>query len=330
MTAIVLKRLAQSLAVVWASVTLLFAIFYVVPGDRVDQVMGGERVLDQRTHAAVTERLGLDEPVYVQYGKLWANLARGDLGESFVDGDPVVDTLKTAAPASFRLAFWALVVEIVGGVGSAIALTLWRNRFSTAMSVAVSVLLLALPVFVTGYLLQYVFGIAPFKYGWPDWLRMGVQGDGPGTWLGLLPTGEQWRYLVLPALTLGAVSGAVAHRLTVRAIDDATSSAHVRAAAARGISRRRIVVKHVMRNIAGPVIAFVGVDLALLFGSAVVTESVFGWPGVGGEMAAALARADAPVIFGLALVIAIAYVACNLVVDVLHRLVDPRVAGARR
>lgn len=325
-----LERLFQAAFVVWASVTLLFAIFFLLPGDRADQIIGGERLLDQQTRAAVTENLGLDEPAHVQYGRLWANLFDRDLGTSYVNGTPVWETIQAAAPASLRLTFWALVVELVAGLGTALLLSRWRSRTGNWLSTGVTALLLSAPVFVTGYLLQYFAGILPFEWGWPESIRPAVQGIGPDTWFGVLPTGEQWRYLLLPSIALGLLSGAVLHRLAVESLESASNSAYVRGAQARGVSRGRIVRRHVLRNALGPVIAFLGVDIALLFGSAVVTESVFGWPGVGGEMARALERADAPVIFGLAITIAVAYVLCSFLFELLHRVVDPRTGGVYR
>ncbi len=322
----VLRRLLMAVFVVWGSVTLLFAIFFVVPGDRVDKVMGGDRVVSAETHAQVTRKFALDRPLVVQYGHYWRNLLRGDLGTSYVNDRDVSDILSKTTSASMRLAFWAVLVEINVGAGSGIFVAVKRSRSVGALGVVSTTAMLSLPVFVIGFVLQLAFGVFPFQHGWPQWMVLHVQGIGPDSWaFGIIPLGEQWRYLVLPALTLGSVSGAVLHRLTRDTVRSAMDSDFARAARARGVRERDVIVRHGIRNAIVPILTFVGVDLATLFGAAVVTESVFNWPGVGSQMAIALARADAPVVLGLTIILAIAYSFVNLLVDVVHTVIDPRV-----
>ena len=317
-------RLLMTLFVVWGSVTLLFVIFFIVPGDRVDKIVGGDRVLDATTRAQVVDKYALDEPLIVQYTTYWGNVLTGDLGSSYVNDRSVSDILGDTTKSSLRLAFWAVAFEVVIGAGLGIVAALKRSRLIDFAGLTSTVLLLSVPVFVLGFVLQLLFGVLPFQNGWT---LFKVQGIGPDSWfLGVIPTGEQWRYLVLPAVTLGAISGAVLYRLTRETVSGAMNSTYANAARARGVRERDVVVRHVLRNSVMPLLTFVAIDIATLFGAAVVTESVFNWPGVGSEMAKALARADAPVVLGLTLVLAIAYSLVNLIVDIVHAIVDPRVS----
>jgi len=298
----------------------------VLPGDRVDAVLAGERYASPELRAQTAERLGLDQPLLVQYGRYLNNLVHGDFGNSFVTDRPVSSVIRETAPASLRLAFWATIAETIVGLAVASFVMRRRSKRWRTMSTIVTVAMLSLPVFVLGYVLQLALGVFPAEHNWPQWARFPVQGIGPDTWfLGVIPTGEQWRSLVMPVVVLASVSTAIVIRLAINSITTVQAQPHVAGARARGLSERRVFTRHVLRNALLPVITFIGVDLVGLFGAAVVTETVFNWPGIGSEIATALGRQDVPIILGITVVLAIAYVLANLVVDLLYRVLDPRV-----
>jgi ABC-type dipeptide/oligopeptide/nickel transport system permease component len=319
-----LKRVIGGIVVTWGAVTLLFLAFWVLPGDRVDAVLASDRFLTDDVRDRTMERLGLDEPLLVQYGRYWESIAHGDFGNSFVTGREVRDIITSTAPASLRLAFWAVLIELI--VGVLLARFMFRRNRALRMPIGVVTLLaLSVPVFVVGLVLQLALGVFPAEHNWPAWLRFPVQGIGPDEWiLGVIPSGDQWRSLVLPAVTLAAASTAIAYRLTMSSLRSVSTEPHVNGARARGLSERLVFRRHIARNATIPAITFVGLDLANLFGAAVITESVFNWPGVGSEVATALERQDTPVILGFTIVLCGVYLLVNIAVDVLYRLLDPR------
>lgn len=309
---------------VWGAVTVLFLLFFVLPGDPV-QRLAGERAVPPTVRANIEARYGLDQPVLVQYGRYWRQLASGDLGESYQSRRPVRDIVADTGAASLRLAVWAVALEVVLGVLAGVVSALRRNSFLDALTTVSTTLLLAVPVFVLGYLLQYALGVVPARNELPDWLRFPVQGAGPDSWAWfVVPTNGQWRYLVLPVLTLASASTALIARMTRTTMLEVLDADHVRTARAKGLSERQVVLKHGLRNAMAPVVTLVGLDLGVLVGSAVVTETVFDWPGMGTAMFGAIATEDAPVVLGLVLVLVIATIAVNLVVDLGYGLLDPR------
>jgi ABC-type dipeptide/oligopeptide/nickel transport system permease component len=318
----VVRRLVGALFVVWASVTALFLVFHVLPGNGADALLSGDRVASEQLREQTEQRLGLDRPLIVQYGKYWSGVLQGDLGTSFATGRPVSDMLLDAAPASLRLAFWALIVEVAIGIGLAVAV--YRRRRLRALLSGWAVIAIAVPIFVVGYLFQIYLGVYPAQHDWPEWLQFPVQGIGANDWWLMFPAGEQWRYVLLPAVTLALVSSAILLRLTYAALREAVNAPHVAGARARGLSERLIFRRHVLRNALLPLLTFLAADLVALFGSAVLTETVFNWPGVGTVVSRAIERRDVPVVLGTSIVLAVAYVMINTLVDVVYRLIDPR------
>ena len=191
-------------------------------------------------------------------------------------------------------------------------------------------LLFFIPVFVLGYLLQYALGVFPFQHGWPAWSRFPVENIGPNSWtLLVVPTGAEWRHLLLPALTLASVSTALLARMARSAMLEVMGADHVRTARAKGLSETRVVLGHGLRNAAIPIVTLIGLDLGTLIGSAVLTETVFNWPGMGSAIQQAATSLDAPVVLGLTLVLVLVYLAVNLLVDLSYALFDPRIRYGR-
>ena len=322
----VLRRTLLIVPVVWGAVSLLFLVFFILPGDPVELISGTGRAVNAETRAAVEAKYGLDKPWYEQYGRFWSRLAQGDLGDSFKQSRSVNDVLGTTAPASVRLALWAVIVEILIGVVAGVVSAVRRYSFIDTLTTVSTTMVVAVPVFVLGYLLQYMLGVYTFQHDYPSWARFPVQGIGPDTWtLFFIPTGSQWRYLVLPALTLASVSTALVARMTRSTMLEVMRADDMRTAAAKGLSRRTIVLKHGLRNAMIPVVTLVGLDIGTLIGSAVLTETVFNWPGMGTAIQRAITSLDAPVVLGLSLVLVVAYVVINLLVDLSYALLDPRI-----
>ena len=307
------------------AVSILFVVFFVVPGDPVDQ-LAGERAVTAEVRENIEEKFGLDRPWYVQYGRYWNHLAHGDLGESYQSRRHVNDMVREAAPASLRLALWAVIIEILIGLTAGLVSAVKRYSFIDALTTVSTTMVVAIPVFVLGYLFQYSLGVYTFQHGYPDWARFPVQGIGPDSWaFFFIPTNGQWRFLILPAITLASVSTALVARMMRTTMLEVMKADYMRTAAAKGLSRRQVVLKHGLKNAMIPVVTLVGLDLAQLIGSAILTETVFNWPGMGSKIATAIRGLDAPVVLGMTLVIVLAYAIINLLVDISYAFFDPRI-----
>jgi len=326
-----LRRLLLIIPVVVGSVTILFAAFFVLPGggSKTAELLAGGgqgRAVAAPILANVIKQNGLDQPVYVQYGRYWRKVVQGDLGKSYKTGRSVNEILKQDAPNSIRLATWALILEAIIGIGAGILSAVRKYSFVDGLTTVLTTIFLAVPVFVLGYLLQFGLGVFPVQHDWPGFLRFEVQGIGPNSWaLGIIPTGGQWRFLLLPAFTLACVGMAVVARLTRSTMLEVGDADFIRTARAKGASEGSVVFKHTLRNALIPVVTLIGLDLGTLMGSAVLTEKVFSWPGMGSEIADAAAGRDAPVVIGLTIVVIIAYVVINLLVNLSYALLDPRI-----
>ena len=330
----VVRRLLLIVPVVWGALTLLFVLFFVVPGDPVDLIAGagGSRAVTPAVRANIEAKFGLDEPVPTQYVDYWKRTLTGDLGDSYANRRSVNDILKDTVTASSRLAVWAIIIEVLIGITAGLVSAVRQYSFLDALTTVSTAAVSAVPVFVLGYLFQNTFGIFTYQHGFPDWARLPVQGIGPDSWtLFFIPTGDQWRYLILPAITLAAVSTALVARMTRTTMLEVNKADFIRTARAKGLSERQVVLKHGLRNALIPVITLIGLDLASLIGSAILTETVFNWPGMGSTIATAIGRRDAPVVLGLTLVLVVLYVVINLLVDLSYGLLDPRVRfGAKQ
>jgi ABC-type dipeptide/oligopeptide/nickel transport system permease component len=201
-----------------------------------------------------------------------------------------------------------------------------RYSFADKLTTVGTAALSAVPVFVLGFVLQYAFAVYPNKQGWPDWTKLRTQGLGPDTWtLFFIPTGEQWRYLILPAVTLACVSTALAARMTRGSMLEVLRADYMRTARAKGLRERQVVYKHGLRNAMLPVITLLGIDFGTVIGAAVLTETVYSWPGLGSQIANSIQDRDLPVLLGLTLAVTIAFTIINLLVDLSYAWFDPRI-----
>ena len=298
MAGYIVRRVLLIIPVVWGAMTLLFMAF-LLPGDPVD-ALSGERAPTAIVRRQITEKYGLDQPVHVRYGRYMGDVLQGDLGHSYKQGRTVNAILKQTAPNSLRLATWAIILEVVIGLTAGIISAVRQYSFLDTWVTVTTTMVVAIPVFVLGYLFQYTLGVYTFEQGFPEWLRFPTSGIGPNKWgLGIIPLGGQWKYLLLPAVTLASVSSAIVARMTRTTMLEVMKADYMRTAVAKGLSQRRVILQHGLKNAMIPVVTLIGLDLASLIGSAVLTETVFNWPGMGRPSPVPRESLDAPVVLGL-------------------------------
>ena len=332
MVSYLVRRIALLVPTVFLALSFLFFLFFLLPGDPAKLLAGGgTRTVDEGVVERINERYGLDEPILVQFKDYWTRTVRWDLGESFLNGRSVNDILGERALASMRLGIWAIIIEVVVGIGVGLLSAIRRYSLSDRVTTVVTAAAAAIPVFVLGFVLQQLFAVQPFKQDWPEWARLKVQGIGPDSWtLFFIPTGEQWRYLVLPAITLASVSTALATRMMRGSMLEVLRADYMRTARAKGLRERSVVLRHGLRNALIPVVTLIGIDFGTVIGASILTETVFNWPGLGSAIANAVGARDAPVVLGLSLVVVLAYTIINLLVDISYAWFDPRIRLGER
>lgn len=325
MAGYVVRRLLLVIPVVWGALTILFILFFIVPGDPVELMAGGGRAVPESTRAAIEKEFGLDEPILSQYVQFWQRTLTGDLGESYASRRPVSDILGETLPNSVRLAVWAIAFEALIGISAGVLSAVKRYSFIDGLTTVLTAIASSIPVFVLGFLFQQMFGVFPNENGWPQWARLPVQGT-PQEWnFFFFPAGDEWKKLVLPTIVLASVGTALVARMTRTTMLEVTRADYMRTARAKGLKEREVVLGHGLRNALIPVVTLIGLDLANLIGAAILTETVFNWRGMGRQIANSIFRRDAPVVLGLTLVLVVAYVVINLLVDLSYGFFDPRV-----
>jgi len=313
-----LRRISLGLFVMFAVTIIVFAIFFVGPGPAyVAQRLAGKSATPQIVNA-VRHRLQLDKPTYVQYWHFLVRLLHGDLGYSYYHGQPVTTVLKEAFPITLSLAIGASVVWLVLGVLSGILSAVKRGSAWDRIVTIIALFFYSMPVFVLGLLLLYVF-----------YFRFALAGihlfPGQGyTYISASPV-KWFESLVLPWISLALISAATYTRLTRGSMLDVMGEDYIRTARAKGLSERRVIYRHALRSALTPVVSQFGIDVGTLLGGAVLTETVFGLPGLGWTAVQSIENQDLPVIIGIVVIAAGAVVVANIVVDVLYAVLDPRV-----
>jgi peptide/nickel transport system permease protein len=310
------RRLAWSVLVVWFVATSVFAIYFAVPRD-VARLVAGSRASEQ-TLVLVRKRLGLDQPVRVQYIQFLMRLAHGDLGQSFQTQEAVTTIVARDLPVTTSLALGASVLWLVVGVGAGtIAATRRRSRADRMINTA-ALGFYSMPTFLVGQLLLFFLFYRLYVAGYELFP--------PGSYVPFTENPLQWaRFLILPWASIALVSAATYSRLTRGAMLDVLHEDYIRTARSKGISELRVTTHHALRGALTPVVSQFGIDVGSLMGGAIVTEVVFGLPGLGREAVQAIANQDLPIIMGITILSAALVVAANLVVDVLQAVMDPRV-----
>ena len=304
MLTFLVRRLLLTIPVLLGVLFVVMLTMDLIPGDPVALMLGDGAT--KENIARFREHLGLDRPLPVRYVQYLGRVVTGDLGRSIQQNRPVVDELADAWPATLQLATAGLFLAVLMGVSTGIVSAVWPNSVFDAFSRLSSLFGLSMPVFWTGLVLIVVFAF------WLPWLPVGGIGS---------PA-----HLVLPAVTLALPSIAMIARMTRSSVLEVLREDYVRTARAKGVRERLVVVKHALRNAAIPILTLVGLQAGQLMGGAVLTETVFAWPGLGRLMVKAIFARDYILLQGAVLLFAMAFVVINLIVDLSYGALDPRVS----
>lgn len=313
------RRLFQALLVVIAMTAIVFVGVNVI-GNPIDILISPDA--DQAERLRAIREWGLDQPLWVQYFQFLKSLLEGDFGRSYVYNQSAVEIILQRLPATFELAVTAMLLSILFGIPLGLYCGLRPNRWLSRILMTGSILGFSLPTFWVGLMLIMVFSV---QLGW-------LPASGRGETVGFL--GVQWslltldglRHLILPALNLSLFKVALVMRLTRAGVQEALPQTYVRYARARGLSEPRIIGVHVLRNILIPIVTVIGLEFGSVIAFSVVTESIFAWPGMGKLIVDAINVLDRPVIVAYLMIIVLIFVCINLIVDILYRLLDPRVS----
>jgi ABC-type dipeptide/oligopeptide/nickel transport system permease component len=310
MLSFILRRLLQTIPTILAVVALIFILFSIIPGSFVSGLGDDGRGLDTEVYERMRRELGLDDPVHVRFGRYVGGLVTGDFGTSFKTKEPVTTMINKRMVPTLLLVFSAMLIAMSLGIPLGFVAALKPGSLIDTVSIFGAVSGLALPKFWFGLLLMYLFALKL------KWLPSFGFGDG------------DLRHLLLPAITLGVSPMALFARTTRAAVLDIMSADFVRTARSKGMSERRVLTWHVMRNAAVLIVTIVGLQFGALMGQAVVVEKLFSWPGLGSLLVDSVIQRDIPAVQGSILVIVLCFLAVNTLIDVLYGLIDPRIKYA--
>ncbi|WP_213697576.1 ABC transporter permease [Acetomicrobium sp.] len=301
----IVRKMLYAVPVIWGVVTIVFILMTIVPGDPARLMMGQRG--DPETLARIRADLGLDLPIHKQYTRFLKDLVRGDLGVSYRNNEKVVDALMTRFGATLKLAFWAMVLAALLGIlaGVVSAVKQYSIFDYSAMFIAISGI--SAPVFWVGLLLLLVFAYTLHLV--------------PG--VGYVP--GDWRYFILPVITLGVRPAALIARLTRSCMLEVLTQDYIRTARSKGLRERIVIMRHALKNALIPVVTIIGTQVAELLSGAVLTETIFAWPGVGRLAVEALIARDFPMIRGTVIFMAVIFLVANLIVDISYGFIDPRI-----
>ena len=299
------RRLLQIIPVFFGATFLIFAMVYLMPGDPV-AALGGDKGLTEAAAARIREEHNLDKPFWMQYLLYLKGVFTLDFGKSF-NQQPVIDVMARAFPVTMALAIYALAIESIFGITLGTIAGVRRGGWFDSTILVFSLLLISVPTFVLGFVLQFLLGIK----------------------LGILPVtasvSVDFASLTMPAMVLGGVSLAYVIRLTRQSVSENVSADYVRTARAKGLTNRAVMSRHILRNSLIPVATFLGGDLGALMGGAIITEGIFNINGVGGTLWQAIRLGEAPTVVSITTVLVLVYILANLVVDLLYAVLDPRI-----
>lgn len=318
MTVFIIRRLMQSAVVVLVMSFLVFSGVNIV-GDPVEMMVSDEA--DQEERERVIRSMGLDKPWYMQYGLFVANALKGDLGNSFVYGEPALQLIVQRIPATFELALVALLMAIIIGIPLGVIAGLRPEARASRVIMAGSILGFSLPTFWVGLMFIMLFAV---MLGWLPSTGRGDTVAFLGMQLSFL-TLDGLSHLLMPAVNLALFKISLVIRLARAGTREAVHQDYIKFARAKGLSTRRIIFVHLMKNIMIPVVTVLGLEFGGLIAFSVVTETVFAWPGMGKLIIDSINNLDRPVIVAYLMIIVLIFVVINLVVDVLYSILDPRV-----
>jgi peptide/nickel transport system permease protein len=294
--------------------SVVFLLLRIVPGDPARAILG-ETANDEQV-ATMRQRLGIDRPVYEQYGSWMGRVARGDLGTSVISGRSVLLDVRLRIGNTAELIALSTILSLVVGMPLGIVAALRANRSADYLLSSLAVLGLSLPSFVVGTVLLLVFGLT---LRWLPQAQFVSWAEDPA---------QHLRVLILPVVTLAASSTAVVMRMTRSSMLEVIRQDYIRTARSKGLTGGAVVARHALRNAINPVVSIVGLELAALLGGTVIVETIFNWPGLSSLLIAGVRARDYPVVQGVVLVIAVLTVLINLLVDLVYGLLDPRISYA--
>lgn len=304
----IIKRVLSTIPVLIGVTLMVFLMLHLVPGDPVRAMfrqVGEAEEIPEETVQAIRRKLGLDQPLYIQYVRFLSRVMRGDLGDSITRGRTVGQLIASELPFTIRLGMASMTFSIIMGISLGILSALNRGKWLDALTMITATIGVSMPNFWFGLLVILIFAVH----------------------LGWLPSSGQegLRYLVLPTLTLGLSEAAVLARLTRSSLLETLGEDYIRTARAKGLRERLVVWRHALRNSLIPVVTVIGIRFGSLIGGSVVTETVFARRGIGSLIIAAIGGKDFPLAQGLVLMSAAAYIVANLLVDLLYGVIDPRI-----
>ena len=312
MTHYIIRRLIQSLFIIWGCATLVFFMLRAIPGDPVVQMLGPEYTPEAA--AALRTKLGLDQPLLVQYTRWMGNMLRGDLGGSIATGETVAGAIASGLPKTLSLAALSFLFATLIALPTGIVAALRRNSAFDYIASVIAFVGVSMPSFWFGIILILIFAV---NLRWlPAIGYSELTEDGFWPW---------FQRLILPSLAIGAAYSAILMRFVRAGLLEVLGSDYVRTARAKGVRERAVVVRHALRNALIPVVTVVGIQLALLLSGTVVVETVFSIRGLGRILVGAIFDRDYPIVQGVILLIAVIFVLANLIVDIVYTFLDPRI-----
>ena len=303
-----IRRLLLTIPVLLGVATLVFALIHFIPGDPAQAILGEGAT--QEEVAQLRARLGLDRPLLVQYGAFLKGVAHGDLGVSLRNGQPVTGQILERMPATAQLALASMAVAVLVALPLGIIAAVWKGTWIDHAAMTLSLVGISIPNFWLGPLMAIVFSV---QLGW---LPVGGRGT--------------LAHLVLPSITLGAALAAILARMTRASLLEELGEPYVLAARAKGVSRARAVLHHAFRNSLIPIVTILGLQFGVVLTGAVITETIFAWPGIGRLLIQSIGFRDYPTVQGCVLLIAVTYVGVNLITDLTYGFLDPRIRVDRR
>jgi peptide/nickel transport system permease protein len=328
------RRFVQSLVVMLLVSIATFSLAHAVPGDPIESVLGERAAGNPEIRAAAERRYGFDRPLPVQYLYYVRNLFRGDLGESLTTRRPVMDDLRQFVPGTIELAIAAMLFAVAVGIPLGILGAIYYGRWPDHLARFIALIGTSVPVFWLGLLILYVFF---YKLRWlpgPGRLETGM--SPPDSITGLITVDALLRgdwavlrssiaHLILPSIVLGSFALGILARMLRSSLLAALGDDYVRTARAKGLSESRVITGHAIRNAMIPTVTVLGLTFASLLAGAVLTETIFSWPGIGRYSVQAALKLDYPGLFGVTLFVAAAYITVNFVVDIIYGFLDPRI-----
>ncbi|MDA3128538.1 ABC transporter permease [Aliibacillus thermotolerans] len=310
MLSFILRRLMQTLPVLFGVSLLVFSLLHLIPGDPAVLIAGENAPKEQI--ANIHERLGLNDPLPIQYWNYMWNIIQGDLGTSFRTGRPVIEEIASRFPITFQLSVYSTIFSIFLGLIAGVIAATYKNSFIDTSIMVIALFGLSLPNFWLGLMLIQWFAI-----GQTPWLPFSTSWFSPSGW-------GSFQQMVLPVITLGTAGAAMIARMTRSSMLDVLNEDYIQTARAKGLSERKVIYRHALRSAIIPVITVIGIQFGFLLGGSVVTEQVFAINGLGRLLMNSITNRDFPVVQGIVLVISFTFVIVHLIVDILYHVFNKR------